>query len=80
MNLYKLRHFSMFLFQAYNESNPQIQQAFASGRTTFPRDLTAIEHWSGVSLIMRAFDRKFYTRDIGYSVGMYMNMLREEQD
>lgn len=80
MILYKLRHFVMFLLQSQNESISGFHEALRSGRTAFIADLDKIEHSEGVKLILRAADRHFYMEMNGYSFGMYMNMLKEDQD
>ena len=80
MNLYKLRHYAMFLFQALNEHLPGMQEAIQQGRTAFVRDMNQIDQAEGVKLIMKAADRNYYMTINGFSLGMYLNMVREDQD
>lgn len=78
--MYKLRHFSLFLFQAQNwDRLPALRELAASGRSPFMKDLQSIEHAEGVQLIIKSADSHYYIESNLFSKGMYLNMLKEDE-
>lgn len=78
MSTYKLRHFATFLFQMMNQGVKGLPEIFASARGPYLGSLDTIAHAEGVKLILSVVDQFYYLDMNGYSLGMYLTMLREE--
>jgi hypothetical protein len=83
MNVYKLRHFTTILFQIMNENDPTMKESFKkaihapTGAAIF-NPLDKLQHYQGVKLIIKCFDRYYYVAKNNYSIGMYIAQKVEE--